>query len=456
MTTKDDIEYLFRKHYAVMYRLAMLILRDDDVARDIVHDVFEALLISGRSDVSEVYLLAAVRNRCLKYIRSLSAQDRMKAAYFVYETEIEDEDWPDDETIVLIKSTVSHELTDACRRVVGFHEYNRTQYSGTAVSIDRIRSSRLGIGLSYNISVGNFYGMLGAGYNWDRLDFCSTVDRSSRPSFDLSLQYAIRKKHSIAVDFHYGTKHPLPSFRSANVITASPFLKYSGNPELIPLKSYDFSVDYTWVPSNNFSFSAFASGWIVGDRYVFNYEATSDGVVRTIIQPGGGYAQGRYGIKGTSRFLDRKLMATAMLAQSLNYNGSPYNINHSDIYGYAQVRYYLGNWNFALTYISAAESPDGSVNGIWNRNKSDWYIAIGWSNSKWNVNANIINFSRWNWRSSYQEMYSAYYDTHEQIYNGSSHALIQVSATYTIGFGKKVKQDNAPSVKNSSSSGILQ
>lgn len=340
--------------------------------------------------------------------------------------------------------------------MAGFHEYNRTQYSGTAASIDRIRSSRLGIGLSYNISVGNFYGMLGAGYNWDRLDFCSTVDRSSRPSFDLSLQYAIRKKHSIAVDFHYGTKHPLPSFRSANVITASPFLKYSGNPELTPLKSYDFSVDYTWVPSNNFSLSAFASGWIVGDRYVFNYEATSDGVVRTIIQPGGGYAQGRYGIKGTSRFLDRKLMATAMLAQSLNYNGSPYNINHSDIYGYAQVRYYLGNWNFALTYISAAESPDGSVNGIWNRNKSDWYIAIGWSNSKWNVNANIINFSRWNWRSSYQEMYSAYYDIHEQIYNGSSHALIQVSATYTIGFGKKVKQGNAPSVKNSSSSGILQ
>ena len=43
MTTKDDIERLFRTHYAAMYRLAMLILRDDDVARDIVHDVFERL-----------------------------------------------------------------------------------------------------------------------------------------------------------------------------------------------------------------------------------------------------------------------------------------------------------------------------------------------------------------------------------------------------------------------------
>lgn len=340
--------------------------------------------------------------------------------------------------------------------VNGSHEYNRTRYSGTASSLDRIKSSRMGIGLSYNLSLGNFYGLLGFGYNWDRLEFSSNVYSLSRPSIDLSLQYAIRKQHSFTADFHYGTKQPLPSFRSANVITSSPFMKYTGNPQLIPLKSYDFSMNYTWIPSNNFNLSAFISGWIVGNRYVFNYEATSEGILRSIIQPSGGYAQGRYGIKGTARFLDRKLMLTAMLAQTLNHNGKPYNINHSNIFGYAQARYYLGNWNFALTYISAAESPDGSVNGIWNRNKSDWYIALGWSNSRWNVNANIINFSRWNWRSSYQEMNSLYYDTHEQIYNGSSHALIQVSATYTFGFGKEVKHDNEPSVKSSASSGILQ
>ena len=118
MTTRDDIERLFRSHYAAMYRLAMLILRDDDVARDIVHDVFEALLVSGKEEVSEGYLLTAVRNRCLKHIRSLSVLERFKAMYSVEEQEIADEDWPDDTTIALIQSTVSNELTDACRRVV--------------------------------------------------------------------------------------------------------------------------------------------------------------------------------------------------------------------------------------------------------------------------------------------------------------------------------------------------
>ena len=118
MTKRDDIERLFRSHYAAMYRLAMLILRDDDVARDIVHDVFEALLVSGKEDVSEAYLLTAVRNRCLKLIRSLSVLERFKDMYSVEEQEIADEDWPDDATIALIHSTVSNEFTDACRRVV--------------------------------------------------------------------------------------------------------------------------------------------------------------------------------------------------------------------------------------------------------------------------------------------------------------------------------------------------
>ena len=44
MTTQNDIEQLFKTHYADMHRMAMLILRDEDVARDIVHDVFANLL----------------------------------------------------------------------------------------------------------------------------------------------------------------------------------------------------------------------------------------------------------------------------------------------------------------------------------------------------------------------------------------------------------------------------
>ena len=118
MTKNDDIGLLFRTHYAAMYRLAMLILRDDNAARDIVHDVFEALLSTGMSDITEAYLLTAVRNRCLKHIRRLSVRERMKEHFSIGEQEIAEETWPDEETVALIQTVVANGLTETCRRVV--------------------------------------------------------------------------------------------------------------------------------------------------------------------------------------------------------------------------------------------------------------------------------------------------------------------------------------------------
>ncbi len=339
--------------------------------------------------------------------------------------------------------------------VRGSYEYNRTRYSGSANSYDKAKSTRFGIGANYNVTIGNFYGMTGFGWDWDRLQFGDDVDRPSSPWFDLSLQYGFKQQHSISTTFHYSTWQPSPSFKSDNVIQSTPLMWYTGNPSLTPSKSYDIDLNYTWLPNNNYSFSAFAWAWIVGNRYAYDYESTSNGILRTIKQPMGRYAQGKYGINGTLRFLNRTLMFTGQIGQVLNHNGYPYDVNHSYIDWYARVRYYLGNWNFTATYVSDNGSADGSMNGIWCYGKSDWYLTVGWSNSNWNVRADLINFTRWNWRSTKQVMHSAYYDTSEVMLNGTNHALIQLSATYTFGFGKKVTRDNEPGVSGSASSGIL-
>ena len=132
MTKIEDIERLFRTHYASMYRLAMLILRDENVSKDIVHDVFEALLMSGKTDVAEVYLLTAVRNRCLKHIRNQSVKDRLKEIYSINEEEILSEEWPDEETIGLIQRTVAKDLTESCRKVVNLRFAESKSYQEIA------------------------------------------------------------------------------------------------------------------------------------------------------------------------------------------------------------------------------------------------------------------------------------------------------------------------------------
>lgn len=339
--------------------------------------------------------------------------------------------------------------------VKGSYQYNRTTYAGSATALDRAKSSRLGFGVNYELSVKNLRGHIGFGWDWDRLQFGSIVDRRNAPSFDVSVQFTPNRKHSLSAIFQYESWLPSPNFKSDQIITASPFLKYTGNPNLFPAKSCDFDFSYTWVPNNRFSLNTYAWSWIVRNRYAYDYEADGTGVIRTIKQPMGTYAQGMYGIKGTARFLNRSLVFTGNLSQLFNHNGRPYNVNHFHIYYTLQTTYYLKNWNFGLTYISTVGSWDGMMNGIWNRDKDQYYLNIGWSASDWKLSAMVRNIGRWNWRSSNRVMNSKFYSTDETLINGNFHALVKITATYTFGFGKKVKRDNEPQASGSASSGIL-
>lgn len=340
--------------------------------------------------------------------------------------------------------------------VRGAYEYNRTRYTGSAISFDRAKTSRIGTGVTYMLNRDKLYFYTGFGWDWDRLQFRDIIDRPSSPWFDLSLQYAFTPKQSASAVFHYSTWAPEPSFKSANIIKSTPLLSYTGNPALKPSKSYDVSLSYTWIPDNRFSLGANAYAWIKGDRYVYDYEADADGVLRTIKQPLGSFAQGEYNLNATLRLLDQSLVVRGSVGQYLNHNGAPYNVNHSYVTYTARVNYYLRKWNFALAYFSDSASADGAMNGVWVHDKSTWYVSAGWSDSEWNFKVTARNLTRWNWRNQRQDMQSRYYDTHQMIYNGNSHALVQLSLTYTVGYGRKVKRDGEPSVSGSASSGILQ
>lgn len=40
----NEIEQLFKTHYAQMFRVALILVHNEDTARDIVHNIFAALL----------------------------------------------------------------------------------------------------------------------------------------------------------------------------------------------------------------------------------------------------------------------------------------------------------------------------------------------------------------------------------------------------------------------------
>lgn len=332
---------------------------------------------------------------------------------------------------------------------------NNTSYYGTANTSDNARTYRVGPGVQYSLSIGKVYGLVGFGYHWDRQKYIDYKDDSAAPWIDFSLQYAPNDRHSIRGEFHHMKSIPSSSYRSAAIIQSNPLMSYTGNPNLVSYGSYDAGVNYSFIPSNKFSISAFASTWIVDNRYVYDYVPSETGILRTIRQPGSGYSQWTYGAYASLRLFDSKLQLTAQLTGTSVHNGEPYNLDKTNINYAFQATYYLGNWNFSGLYYSPQGFPDGCMVGTWMRTKSYYRIAAGWSNSSWNLQLQFANFARWNWRSNESIMRSRYYDRIEQTYSINDHALARLSVTYTFGFGKKIQQGDEASQQSGVNSGIL-
>lgn len=119
MTNLKDIEMLFREHYAQMCRLAVAYLHDDDIARDIVHDVFASLAdVLPRVPVTQAYLMRAVKNRCINEIRNTGVHQRVHRLYLIETLGYDADEWPDEATVAAIHFIIRTELTPACRRVM--------------------------------------------------------------------------------------------------------------------------------------------------------------------------------------------------------------------------------------------------------------------------------------------------------------------------------------------------
>lgn len=135
MTTKRDIEQLFRSNYTAMLTLAIRLLHEAETARDIVHDVFESVLSENLATVTPAYLLTGVRFACLKHLRSLSQRERFNNLYALDLDEIEDDEWPDPEDVARLNELIDHSLTEQDRRVVRMRFTDRMPYSEIAAQL---------------------------------------------------------------------------------------------------------------------------------------------------------------------------------------------------------------------------------------------------------------------------------------------------------------------------------
>ncbi len=338
----------------------------------------------------------------------------------------------------------------------GIYEHNRTIYNGSVNALDNSTTKFGQIGATYNFKLAKLSTSLGIGWDWMSTRLNDNNSNLECPYLDASLRFVPNKKNTFGAVFHYAVWPPSSNYKSENIVHVSPFLWHTGNPMLKSHRSYDIWLNYTFIPTNKFNINLFGGTFFIGNRAAFVYEATPDGIIRTIQQPIGTFRHYNYGLNASLKLLDRTLYLSGQLAHLYVQNGKPYNFDHSCISYYIQALYYLENFNFAISYKSADATDNyDSMSGLWTRNKDVFILQAGWSNAKWNIIVTAQNLQRWNWCATHDTMNSPNYSVSRWTSNASRHAFVQLSATYTFGFGKKINRNDEISKQSGASSGIL-
>ncbi|MGM9762393.1 MAG: hypothetical protein ACI3ZQ_00005, partial [Candidatus Cryptobacteroides sp.] len=89
------------------------------------------------------------------------------------------------------------------------------------------------------------------------------------------------------------------------------------------------------------------------------------------------------------------------------------------------------------------------------RSRDFYSLSAGWSNSDWNISLTAYNIFNSNWSTSDRYIQSPLYAEHRTTYGTNSHARLNLSVTYTFGYGKKVKRGNEVGEQSGASSAIM-
>lgn len=334
---------------------------------------------------------------------------------------------------------------------------DNVHYRGSTVSDDRFKQTAYGAMAGYSYRAEKFYGRLEGGMvgEWNRIDGKSMTD--AVPLFNLEMQYAFNRKNSLNLTAGYNCNFVDQSDKTPSMVQENELLYKTGNPELKNTRWASVDLQYTWLPNNTFQVSA-SGGWSrYFDRPVPVFTPTGPGgmMLRSVINDGDG-RNFDLGISFTARLFDRSLTLQVQPRMWFDRLTGMYSdtYNHLDVS--ASASYYLKSFYASLYYSTASRGlTQYSLNDVVYRGKSSYQLKLGWRNKHWNISVAAVNIFRRNWVDRTSSLTSRYFDQYNTNYNSSSHQCVRVAATYTFGFGKKIRRGDEVQTATSAESAII-
>ena len=129
---EQQMEQLFHDHYERMYRLAFALLHDNDVAKDVVSDVFSRLW-DKQLIPDKAYLMRSVKNACINIIAKKKRDERLKQLLPLSEEKItEEEPYRLEERWQATVDCIDNDLTNQTASVIRLCYREGMSYKDTA------------------------------------------------------------------------------------------------------------------------------------------------------------------------------------------------------------------------------------------------------------------------------------------------------------------------------------
>ncbi|MFN3402836.1 MAG: RNA polymerase sigma-70 factor [Cytophagaceae bacterium] len=132
----SNLETLYKENYQLLINISVAIVKDEEVAEDIVQDVFfklwEKKMFSIKTESPKGYLIKSVANSSLNYIRSRKVRDKY-ATHYIMNSPVAEKDFQLEEKELELKIKAAIEsLPVKCKIIFMMSRFEDMKYKEIA------------------------------------------------------------------------------------------------------------------------------------------------------------------------------------------------------------------------------------------------------------------------------------------------------------------------------------
>ncbi|MCM1254594.1 MAG: TonB-dependent receptor family protein [Duncaniella sp.] len=336
----------------------------------------------------------------------------------------------------------------------GRTEY-RVKYYGNYPAKDKLVTEFGGGTLKYGYYTDKISADVRGGVRYQRNVTNDVVETEFYPFGTINAGWSPSRSHSLNFSVNYSKEIMPDNGKSPNVLQENELLYYRGNPNLHCSHMIGASLRYNWRALPWLRISAFGNFLGLIDRWTPVYSPYKNGTaVLRSYENNGDHFWTYFGFSATASFLDNNLQFNINPRKEFYHTTGAIPVTYQPTNLFASVQYYLGDFYFSAYYNARLTSLWSNYDTII-RTKWGLELEAGWSVAAWNLRFTLTNPFRRSWEYSNTRARYAYFSDNMINYSTSAHFQVKLTAAYTFGYGRKVKQGDEVGGSGIGSSAIL-